>query len=106
MGGKKKLSLSQRERLQARRRKEKEARQRKSRPSGERDSSGISLPDLKSEEALSELKRMRVLTPYLVASRFGIRLSVAKDVLENLESRGLIEFVSRSRKTKVYRIAA
>jgi len=108
MGGKKKLSISQMERIQVRR--EKEAQRRKGRSSRdsfrERDSTGIYLPNLKSKETLNELKRLKVLTPYAVASRFGVRLSVAKDFLEQLESKGLIEFVSRSRKIKIYKIAA
>jgi len=110
MGGKKRLSISQMERIQARKGKEKEAQRRKGRSSKDssrdRDSSGIYLPDLKSKETLNELRRMKVLTPYAVASRFGIRLSVAKDFLEQLESKGLVEFVSKSRKIKVYKTAA
>jgi len=109
MGGKKKLSISQMQRIQARRDRERAAQRRKDKSLREsvrdRDSSGIYPPDLKNKETLNELKRMKVLTPYTVASRFGIRLSVAKDFLEQLESKGLIEFVSKSRKTKVYKIA-
>ncbi|NIW11392.1 MAG: hypothetical protein GWN33_13195 [Gammaproteobacteria bacterium] len=45
---------------------------------------------------------MKTLTPFAVASRFNLRLSVAKDLLEELEHKGVIQFVSRSRNLKIY----
>ncbi|RLJ03330.1 MAG: 30S ribosomal protein S25e, partial [Candidatus Aenigmatarchaeota archaeon] len=40
------------------------------------------------------------------SSRFGLRISVAKDLLEELERKKIVELVSRSRKTKIYKVAA
>jgi len=48
---------------------------------------------------------MKVLTPYLIASRFNLRLSVAKDFLEELHQRGLVEYVSGGRNIKIYKPA-
>ncbi len=49
---------------------------------------------------------MNVLTPYAVASRFNIRISAAKDFLEQLEAVGAVELVSGSHTIKVYKPAA
>jgi ribosomal protein S25 len=46
---------------------------------------------------------MKALTPYTVATRFDLRLSVAKDFLEDLERRGIVEYVSGSKNLKVYK---
>jgi small subunit ribosomal protein S25e len=102
MGGKKKLTLKQAERMQAKRGEKKEAKPSKS-PSGrERKTAGIILPNPRSEKIVNEIKKMKILTPFTVASRFNLRLSVAKDLLEELEQKGVIQFVSRSRNLKIY----
>ena len=102
MGGKKKLSLSQMEKLQRRQREQ----QRKVRLAGkEKKTANVLLPEIK-DDLINELKKMRVITPYGVASKLDLRISVAKDFLEELERKGIVKFVSRSRKIKVYTIAA
>jgi len=104
MGGKKKLSLKQMEKTQSKKdREEKERKERKSGGPTEKKSLGIILPDLKSEKVIGELKTMKVLTPYAIASRFDIRLSIAKDFLEELERRRIVEYVSGSKNLKIYK---
>ena len=49
---------------------------------------------------------MNVLTPYAVATKFGIRISAAKDFLEQLEKNGAVQLVSGSHNLKVYKPAA
>jgi ribosomal protein S25 len=49
---------------------------------------------------------MGVLTPYAVATRFGIRISAAKDFLEQLEANGAVQLVSGSHNIKIYKAAA
>jgi len=100
MGGKKKLTMKQMERMQE---KKDEKRERGGGAGSEKKPSGIVPPDPKSEKVLGELKKMRALTPYTVASRFNLRLSVAKDLLDELAQRGLIEYVSGSKNIKIYR---
>jgi ribosomal protein S25 len=46
------------------------------------------------------------LTPYTVATRFGIRISAAKDYLEELEANGSVQLVSGSHNIKIYKPAA
>ncbi len=101
MGGKKKLTLKQMERMQ---KKEPKGKEKGSGGSAtEKKVAGIIPPDPRSKEVADQLKKMRVLTPYAVATRFDLRLSVARDFLEELEKQGIVEFVSGSKNIKVYK---
>lgn len=106
MGGKKKLSLSQMERMQMRKDEEEKKKKEKDKATvKEKKLPGILFPDLKGEKLAEELKKMRVLTPYTVASRFNIRISVAKDLLEQLEDDGVVQLVSGNHNIKIYKAA-
>ncbi len=102
MGGKKKISIKQMEKTQARRGQERRERK-SSGPAAEKKSMGIVPPDPKSEKIIGELKKMRALTPYAIATRFDLRLSVAKDFLKDLERQGVVEYISGSKNLKVYK---
>jgi ribosomal protein S25 len=106
MGGKKKLSLKQLERRQGSAGQRQRTKQRRTVKPAERKSMRIISPEINDESVVKELKRMKVLTPYTVGSRFDLRLSVAKDFLENLHQRGIIEYVSGGRNTKIYKPAS
>jgi small subunit ribosomal protein S25e len=109
MGGKKKLGLKQMERMQEKRDKEdktKEKRKEKAAPSKERRKIAVVPPDAKKEKVVNEIKKMNVLTPYAVASRFNIRISAAKDFLEQLEQNGAVQLVSGNHKIKIYKPVA
>ncbi|MCW4026051.1 MAG: hypothetical protein NWE76_01035 [Candidatus Bathyarchaeota archaeon] len=106
MGGKKKLSLKQLERRQGSTGQRQRAKQRRTVKPAERKSMRIISPEINDESVVKELKRMKVLTPYTVGSRFDLRLSVAKDFLENLHQRGIIEYVSGGRNTRIYKPAS
>jgi len=107
MGGAKKKSMAQMEKQQKSKEEEpKKKEAKKARASVERKTGAINLPDLSSKEFLGELSKMKAVTPYGVASRFGLRFSVAKDVLEELEKRGVIQFISGSNRLRIYRAAA
>jgi small subunit ribosomal protein S25e len=107
MGGKKKLSLKQMDRMQAKKDEEDQDKKKKEKtaaPAREKKSSIIP-PDLKNEKIVGELRKMNVLTPYAVASRFNIRISAAKDFLEQLEENGTIQLVSGNHDIKIYKAA-
>ena len=107
MGGKKKLSLKQMDRMQAKKDEEDQDKKKKEKtaaPAREKKSSIIP-PDLKNEKIVGDLRKMNVLTPYAVASRFNIRISAAKDFLEQLEKNGTIQLVSGNHDIKIYRAA-
>ncbi len=105
MGGKKKLTLKQMERMQGRKDKGEKEKQRKASASVEKKSIRIIPPRSDDANVIKELKQMKVLTPYAVASRFDIRLSVAKDFLEELDQRGIVTYVSGGRNIKIYKAA-
>ena len=108
MGGKKKLSLKQMERMQTKKDEEKPQTEKKAAGEfkKEKKSLNIAMPDPRNEKIVSEVKKMKVLTPFSVASRFDVRISVAKDFLEELEKLGVVTLVSQSRNTRVYSVAA
>jgi small subunit ribosomal protein S25e len=101
-GGKKKLTLKQMKRRGVK----KERKESGSKGfTTEKKVAGIVPPDPKSKEVTDQLKKMKVLTPYTVATRFDLRLSVAKNFLKELEKQGVVEFISGSRNTKIYKPA-
>lgn len=104
MGGKKKLSLKQMERKQ-RTSRGKKGKKEKTAGFQDKERSGIVPPDPKDEKVIGELENMRVLTPYNVASRFNIRISVAKHFLKQLEEQGLVQMVNGNHNLKIYKAA-
>ena len=109
MGGKKKLGMKQMERMQEKRDEEDKSKDKKKEKAGlpkERRTIGVVPPDAKNEKIVNEVKKMNVLTPYAVASRFNIRISAAKDFLEQLEQNGAVQLVSGSHKIKIYKPTA
>jgi len=103
MGGKKKLSLKQMERMQLKKDEEEKKKKEKAATPKEKKSSTIVPPDPKNEKIVGELKKMGVLTPYAVASRFNLRISAAKDFLEQLEDEGVVQLISGSHNIKIYK---
>lgn len=63
---------------------------------------GITPPNLKGEKLPKELKSMKVITPFSVATRYEIRLSIARKFLKELEQKGLIQYVSKSQNLTIY----
>ena len=108
MGGKKKLGIKQMEKQQVKEDedKSKEKKKDKAGMSKERRTVGIMPPDAKNDKIVSEVKKMNVLTPYAVSTRFNIRISTAKDFLEQLEANGAVQLVSGSHNIKIYKPVA
>ena len=65
---------------------------------------GVDMPPLDAQETLGALRGMKAITPTVVASRFNLKISVAKRMLSQLEDKGIIEFVTRSKNLKVYKM--
>lgn len=102
-GGKKKQTLATIERSQEKK-PEKKKESKSSGSASERKVPDVFMPDA-SGKIVDEMKKLKVLTPYVVATRFNLRLSVAKDFLEELEKKGAVQLVSRSRNVRVYKPA-
>jgi small subunit ribosomal protein S25e len=106
MGGKKKLTTKQMERTQEKKDDAQAPKRGGKTGSGftsEKKAPSIILPDLKSEKVIGEVKKMKAVTPYAIASRFNLRLSVARDMLDELTQRGILEYVSGSKSIKIYK---
>jgi small subunit ribosomal protein S25e len=110
MGGKKKLGLKQMERQQVKEGDDKSSKEKKKDKAAsvkeKRTIISVVPPDAKNEKIVAEIKRLNVLTPYQVATRYGIRISAAKDFLEQLEQNGAIELVLGSHDIKIYKPTA
>ena len=81
----------------------KEKRQEKARV--EKTIGSVDIPDLGSEELMDHLRRMRAITPTEVATRFNIKVSLSKKLLEELRRNEVIDLVSRSHNLKVYALS-
>ena len=112
MGGKKKLGLKQMEKQQDdksavddKAKTEKKAVEKKG-PPAKKNTIGVIAPDAKDPKIVAEVKKLGVLTPYAVSTRYGIRISAAKDFLEQLEAVGAVQTVSSSHNLKIYKAVA
>jgi len=111
MGGKKKLGLKQMERQQGKEDEAKAAKEKKegkkaAPPEKKRTIINVIPPDAKNDKVVAEVKKMPVLTPYAVSSKFNVRISAAKQFLSQLEQNGAVELVSSSHSIKVYKPCA
>jgi ribosomal protein S25 len=109
MGGKKKLGIKQMEKQQedkAADEKAKDKKDKKAAPPQKRTTISVLVPDVKDAKLVAEVKKMNVLTPYAVSTRYGIRISAAKDFLEQLQANGALQLVSGSHNLKIYKPAA
>jgi small subunit ribosomal protein S25e len=109
MGGKKKLGLKQMERQQESSNDDSKGKDKKDKKGGppkeKRTTIGVIAPDAKNDKIVAEVKKMPVLTPYAVATRFNVRISAAKEFLEALEQNGAVQLVSGSHSIKIYKPA-
>ena len=108
MGGKKKLGIKQMEKQQEDKSAEDKSKKKEEKkgPPTKKTTVGVMVPDVKDQKIVAEVKKMGVLTPYAVSTRYGIRISAAKDFLEQLEANGAIQLVSGSHNLKIYKSAA
>jgi ribosomal protein S25 len=111
MGGKKKLGLKQMERQQGKEDEAKAAKEKKdgkkAGPPKERKSNiNVIPPDSKNDKIVAEVKKMPVLTPYSISTKYNVRISAAKTFLTQLEQNGAVELVSGNHSIKVYKPCA
>jgi len=104
-GGKKKPTLTQLAKAQARQKETKRVKSERERRSSRIESKAARIipPDPRDKNVIKQLQSMKVITPYTVASRFNLLLSVAKDFLEDLHRQGIITYVSGGRNLKIYK---
>ena len=108
MGGKKKLGIKQMEKQQDDKAVEDKAKKKEEKkgPPTKKANVSIIAPDAKDPKIVAEIKKLGVLTPYAISTRYSIRMSTAKDFLDQLEASGAITQVSGSHNLKIYKPAA
>jgi len=111
LGGAKKKSLAQMEKQQeqqdAASKKPEPAKKAKTKTVAEKKSvGGIAFPNFDDPKFSGELSKLGALTPYAIATQFNVRLSVARDILEELERRRMVKPVGGNARIKVYKLAA
>jgi ribosomal protein S25 len=108
MGGKKKLGIKQMEKQQDDKAVEDKAKKKEEKkgPPTKKANVSIMAPDAKDPKIVAEIKKLGVLTPYAISTRYSIRISTAKDFLDQLEASGAITQVSGSHNLKIYKPAA
>ena len=106
MGGAKKKSMAQMEKQQDQPDKKSEpAKKTKGKTVAEKKTSGIGMPNFDNEKFVGELSKLGALTPYSIAAQYNVRLSVARDILEELERRRLITSVGGNTRIKIFKLA-
>lgn len=82
------------------------AKKAKGKSVSEKKTAGIGLPNFDDAKFTGELSKIGALTPYAIANQFNVRLSVARDILEELERRRLVKSVGGNARIKIYKLAA
>ncbi len=59
--------------------------------------------DMDGDRLVKEVSTMKVITPFEVASKFKVKISVAKDILEELWRKGYITPVSGNNRIRVFK---
>ena len=109
MGGSKKKSMAQMEKTQQQTDKKEEPgepKKGKTKTIAEKRPRGLQAPDFNDSKFLGEVQKMGVITPFSLATQFNLRLSVAKDLLEELERRRLVTLIGGNARIRIYRPAA
>jgi small subunit ribosomal protein S25e len=112
MGGAKKRSMAQMEKSQVQTDKKDEpgasstGKKGKGKTVVEKRPRGLQSPDLNDPKLIGEIQKMGAITPFSLASQFNLRLSVAKDLLEELEKRRMLILVGGNARIRIYQPAA
>ncbi|MFH0897364.1 MAG: hypothetical protein V1850_04880 [Candidatus Bathyarchaeota archaeon] len=106
MGGAKKRNLKQAEKQQQLQADKQQQQQKKTSKQTKAETSekkgGLNIQEI-TEKDLNELAKIKALTPFAVATKYNLRLTVAKDVLETLEKKKTVQQVASGGGLKIYK---
>lgn len=105
MGGRKKPTLSQLEKRMRKMREEKEKKERERKYEMKLDSRGV-LTQASVDQMVGEITKMPYITPYVVATKFGLKISRAKRILKRLAEEGVLAVYDYNRRVPIYVPAA
>lgn len=100
MGGGKKVRVKLSKELLSLEEKKKEEQKK------EKGSSTIIIDPKTLDQIKKEVSKMKLITPFTLCSRYGLKYSVAKDLLESLSAQGLIKLLKAGRRLDIYTAAA
>ena len=83
MGGAKKRSLSQIEKQQSRKKSDKKSSGKSSKSSISKKIGGIDPPNIEMKTFKTEFLKIGAITPYTISSKYGLKLSIAKEYLKD-----------------------
>ena len=104
MGGRKKPSISQLER-RARREGKGKKKEEKKKVEMKLNAQG-ELTEVSIDHIVKDIKKMKYITPFVLYTRFGIKISRAKKVLKQLEEQGVIRAYDKNHRVPIYVPAA
>jgi len=99
MGGKKKPTLSQ---LVKRQEREKEKQEKKTMVTEEKKPKLALVDEKLFEEIKKDVMNMNCVTPYIIASKYNIKMSTAIHILRALRDQGVLYLVSKGHRTEIY----
>jgi small subunit ribosomal protein S25e len=97
-----KRNLKQLERQQSR--KDKDIKEKGGRV--EKTIGSLEIPEMKSDELLEQLQKMKAITPTGLALQYNLKVSMAKKLLNQLEDDRVVNLVSRSHNLKIYALTS
>ena len=66
----------------------------------------LEIPEMKSDELLEQLQKMKAITPTGLALQYNLKVSMAKKLLNQLEDDRVVNLVSRSHNLKIYALTS
>ena len=108
MGGAKKKSISKMNDSQTNPEQKQQAKKPKAKGKGEfeKKERSMRMPDINDEKFLSEVSKMTALTPYSLASQFNLKVSLAKDLLEELSKKHVVKSAGGNARVRIYQAGA
>ncbi len=106
MGGASKKPISNLEKkLKKEAEKQQKAEEKKKGPSKtgkEVISRAVTIDDETKKKVIDEIKKESMVTPYTLASKLGVSISVARKTLKELEAQNLVKLYSKNRRLSLY----
>jgi ribosomal protein S25 len=105
MGGSKKKSLSKMDKQQKSQAQKRSGKQKKisRRKTIDETMKGSNIPNVPTKDLSNELKKMKAITPYALAMKYSIKLSLAKAWLNLLNQKGTIQKIAGNSSLKIYK---
>ena len=105
MGGATKKPISSMEKRQKKLLEEQQKKQQKRQPTKtgkELTSKNVIVDEETLKKVQEELKKERIVTPYVLSGKLNVTISVAKKILEELERQNVVKLAAKDRRTAVY----